>query len=160
MRVKEESGKSWLKMQHLKNEYHGIQCHHFMARRSEKVETVTDFLFLDSKIIAEADCSHKIKRFLLLGRKVMTNLDSILRSRDITLPTKVYIVKSLIFPESYMDVRVEPWVIWAPKYWCFQTVMLEKTLVSPLDCKEIKPVSPKGNQLWILTGKTDSEAET
>ena len=67
-----------------------------------------DFIFLCSKTTTDGDCSHEIKRHLLLGRKVMTNLDSILRSRDITLPTKVYIVKSLIFPESYMDVRVGP----------------------------------------------------
>ena len=68
---------------------------------------VTDFIFLGSKITADGDCSHEIKRCLLLGRKPMTNLDSILKSRDITLPTKFYIVKAVVFPESYMDVRVE-----------------------------------------------------
>ena len=73
IKVKEESGKSWLKMQPSKNEYHGIQCHHFMARRSEKVETVTDFLFLDSKIPEDSDFSHEIKRHLLLGREAITN---------------------------------------------------------------------------------------
>ena len=71
------------------------------------METVTDFIFLGSKITADGDCSHEIKRHLLLGRKPMTNLDSILKSRDITLPTKFYIVKAVVFPESYMDVRVD-----------------------------------------------------
>ena len=85
MKVKEESEKSWLKTRHSKNEDHGIQSHHFMANRWETIETVADFIFLGSKIIADSDCSHETKRRLLLGRKVMTNLDSILKSRDITL---------------------------------------------------------------------------
>ena len=72
------------------------------------MEIVTDFIFLDSKITGDSDCSHEIKRYLLLGRKAMTNLDSILKSRDITLPTKVCIVKAMVFPISYMDVRVGP----------------------------------------------------
>ena len=73
----------------------------------ETVETVSDFIFLGSKITAVGDCSREIKRRLLLERKVITNLDSIFKSRDITLPTKFYIVKAVVFPESYMDVRVE-----------------------------------------------------
>ena len=72
------------------------------------MEIVTDFIFLGSKITADGDFSHEIKRHLLLGRKAMTNLDSILKSRDITLPTKVCIVKAMVFPISYMDVRVGP----------------------------------------------------
>ena len=72
----------------------------------ETVETVTDFIFLDSRITADGDCSHEIKRHLLLGRKVMTNLDSILKSRDITLPTKVHLVKARFFQWSCMDVKV------------------------------------------------------
>ena len=76
-----------------------------MAISGEKMETVTDFIFLDSKITADGDCNHEIKRLLLLGRKVMTNLD-ILKSRDITLPTKVHLVKSMVFPVACMDVRV------------------------------------------------------
>ena len=87
MKVKEEC-KSWLKTQHLKKEDHSIQSHHFMANRWGKVQTVSDFIFLGSKITADDDRSHEIKRFLLLGRKVMANLDSILKSRDITLPTR------------------------------------------------------------------------
>ena len=102
-----------------------------------------------------------IKRRLLLGRKVMTNLDSILKSWDITLSTKVCLVKTMAFP--VVIYRCESWDYkesWAPKNWCFWTVMLEKTLESPLDCKEIKPVHPKGNQSWIFIGRTDAEAET
>ena len=96
MKVKEESEKSWLKIQHSENEDHGIWYHYFMAN-SEKVETVTEFIFLDSKMTADGHCSHEIKRCLLLGRKAMTNLDSILKSRGITLLTKVCIVKAMLF---------------------------------------------------------------
>ena len=106
-----------------------------------------------SKIIANGDCSHEIKRCLLLGRKVMTNLASILKSRDITLPTKVHLVKAMVFPELYYKES------WAPKNWCFWTVVLEKTLESPLNCKVIQPVHPKRNQSWIFIGRTDAEAE-
>ena len=84
--------KRWLEIQHSKNKDHGIQSHW------ETVETVSDFIFLGSKITADGDCSHEIKRRLLLGRKVMTNLDSMLKSRDITLPTKVHLVKGMVFP--------------------------------------------------------------
>ena len=99
-----------------------------------------------SKITADGDCSHEIKRCLLLGRKAMTNLDSILKSRDITLPTKVHLVKAMVFP--VVMYRCESWTkeSWVPKNWCFWTAVLEKILESPLDCKEIKPVHPKGNQ--------------
>ena len=91
----------------------------------------------------------------------MTNLDNILKSRDITLPTKVHLVKDMVFSGSHvwmweLDYK-ESWVL---KNSCFWTVVLEKTLESPLDCKEIQPVSPKGNQSWIFIGKTDAEAET
>ena len=91
MKVKEESGKSWLKAQHSENEDHGIWSHHFMVIDGETVETVSDFIFLGSKITADGDCSHEITKCLLLGRKVMTNLDSIFKSRDMTLPTKVHL---------------------------------------------------------------------
>ena len=90
--------KSWLKAQHSENEDHGIRSHHLMANRRGKMETVTDVIFLGSKITADGDCSHEIERCLFLGRKVMTNLDSIFKSRDITLPTKVCLVKAMIFP--------------------------------------------------------------
>ena len=112
-------------------------------------------LFGGSKITADGDCSHEIKRCLLLGRKVMTNLDSICKSRDITLPTKVRLVKAMFFP-----VVVYGCESWALKNWCFWTVVLEKTPESPLDCKEIQPVHPKGDQSWVFTGRNDTKAET
>ena len=117
--------------------------------------------FGDSKITADGDCSHDIKRRLLLGRKVMTNLDSILKSRDVTLPTKLCLVKAMVFS----SVHVWMWELdykesWVPKNWCFWTGVLEKTLESPLDCKEIQPVHPKGDQSWVFIGRTDAEAET
>ena len=96
MKVKRRVKK--LKTQHSKNEDHGIWSHHFMANRWKTMETLSDFIFLGPKISADGDCSHEIKRHLLLGRKVMNNLDSILKSRDITLPTKVRLVKAMVFP--------------------------------------------------------------
>ena len=90
--------KSWLKAQHSENKDHGIQSHHFMQTDGETVEPVTDFIFGGSKITADGDCSHEIKRCLLLGRKVMANLDSRLKSRDITFPAKVRLVKAMVFP--------------------------------------------------------------
>ena len=107
-------------------------------------------IFLGFKITADSDCSHEIKRCLLLGRKAMTNLDSIFKSRDITLPTKVCLVKIMVFPVVMHGC--ESWTI------C-ESVVLEKALESPLECKKIKPINPKGNQSWILFGRTDAEAE-
>ena len=128
----------------------------------ETVETVADFTFFwGSKITADGDCSHEIKRCLLLGRKVMTNLDSILKSRDITLPTKVHLVKAIFFSSSHVWMwELDYKESWAPKNWCFWTVVLEKTPASPLDCKEVQPVHPKGDQSWVFIGRTDVEAET
>ena len=125
------------------------------------VEIVADFIFLGSKITAHGDCSHEIKRHLLLGRKVMTNLDSILKSRDITLSTKVHLVKAMVFLvvmygcKSWTVNKAECWRTDAFELWCW-----EKTLESPLDCKEIQPVHPKGGQSWVFIGRTDAEAET
>ena len=98
--------------------------------------------------------------FYSISYEVMTKLDSILKSRAITLPTKVCLVKAMVFSSS----QVWMWELdykesWAPKNWCFWTVVLEKTLGSPLDCKEIQPVHPKENQSWIFIGRTDAEAE-
>ena len=117
--------------------------------------------FWDSRITADGDCSHEIKRRLLLGRKAMTNLDSILKSREITLPTNVHLVKAMVF----LVVMYGCWELdckesWGPKNWCFWTMVLEKMLESPLDCKEIQPVHPKGNLSWVFIGETDAEAET
>ena len=92
MKVKEES-KIWLKAQHSENEDHGIRSHHFMGNRWGNY-----FIFLGSKITTDGDCSHEIKRCLLLGRNVMTNLDSVYKSRDITLPTKIRLIKAMVFP--------------------------------------------------------------
>ena len=115
--------------------------------------------FLGSKITADGDFSHKIKRCLLLGRKVMTNLDSILKSRDITLPTKVRPVKAMVFPVVMYGCELDSKESWVPKN-CFWTVVLEKTLDSPLDYNEIQPVHSNGNQSWMFIGRTDAEAET
>ena len=124
------------------------------------METVTDFIFSSSKITADGDCSHEIKIRLLLGRKIMTNLDSILKSRDITLPTKVRLVKAMVLPvvtygcESWTIKKVEHWRSHAFELWFWED------FDSPLDCKEIQPVHLKENQSWIFIGRTDAEAET
>ena len=125
----------------------------------EKVETATNFIFLGSKITEDGGCSHEIKRHLLLGRKTMINLDRILKSRDITLLTKGPLVKAMVFPIVVYWYELNHKEGRVPKNWCFRTVVLEKTLESPLDCK-IKPVNPKGNQSWIFIRRTNAEAET
>ena len=110
---------------------------------------------------ADGNCNNEIKRHLLLGRKAMTNLDSILKNRDITLPTKIHLVKAMVFPvdkygcESWAIKKAERWRIDAFELW-----WLEKTLESLLGYKEIQPVHPKGNQSWIFIGRTDAEGET
>ena len=125
------------------------------------VETVSDFIFLGSKITADGDCSHEIKRHLLLGRKAMANLDSIFKSRDITLPTKVRLVKAMVFPvvmygrENWTVKKAEHRRIDAFELWCW-----EKTLESPLDCKEIQAVHSEGDQPWDFFGRNDAKAET
>ena len=124
------------------------------------METVTDFIFLGSKITVDGDCSHEIKRSFLLERKFMTNLESILESRDITLPIAVRIAKAMFFSSSH----VQMWELdhkegWAFKNWCFWIMVLEKTLQSPLKCKEIKPINPQGNESWIFIRRSDAEAE-
>ena len=121
---------------------------------------MADFIFLSFQITADGDCSHKIKKCLLLGRKVMTNLDSILKSRDITLPTKFFLVKAIVFPvvmygcESWTIKRAEHRRIDAFKLWCW------RRLESPLDCKEIQPVHSEGDQPWDFFGRNDAKAET
>ena len=123
------------------------------------MEKVRDLIFLGSKITADGDYSHEIKRCLLLERKTMTNLDSILENRDITLLTKAHLVKVMVFPVimyGYASWKES----WGLKNWCFWTVVLEKILESLLDCKEIQTVNPKGNQSWIFIGRADAEVET
>ena len=123
-------------------------------------EIEADFMFLGSKITVDGDCSYKIKRCLLLGRKVMTKLGSTLKSRDLTLPTKVHLVKAMVFP--VVMYGCESWTIKKVDFWridAFDCGVLEKTFESLLECKEIQPVNPKGNQCWIFFGRTGSEAE-
>ena len=127
----------------------------------ETVETVSDFIFLGSKITTDGDCSYEIKRRLLLGRKIMTNLDSILKSRDIYFANKGLSSQSYGFSSSHVWLwELDHKESRASKNWCFWTVVLEKTIESPLDCKEIQPVNPKANQSWIFIGRTNAEAET
>ena len=173
MKVKEESEKVGLKL--------NIQKTNIMASGpitswqidGETMETVTNFIFGAPKITADDDSSHEIKRRLLLGRKVMTNLDSILKNRDITLPTKVRLVKAMVFPvvvyacESWTIKRAGHWRTDAFELWCWRRRLLpwcwcwwRKTVQSTLDWKEIQPVHPKGNQSLIFIGRTDAEAET
>ena len=126
----------------------------------ETMETVRDFIFLVSKITKDGNCRHEIKRDLLLERKAMTNLESILKSRVIILPTKVHLVKAMVFPvvmcgcESWTTKKAEHWRIDAFELWCWR-----RLFENPLDCK-IKPFNAKGNQSWIFIGRTDAEAET
>ena len=126
----------------------------------ETVETVSDFIFGGSKITADGDCSHEIKRCLFLGRKVLTNLDSIFKRRH-------YFANKCPSSQGYCfsNSRVWMWELdceesWALKNWCFWTVVLENTLESPLGCKGIQLVHPKGDQSWVFIGRTDAEPET
>ena len=127
----------------------------------EIMETVRDFTFWGFKITAVCDCSHEIKRVLFLGRKTMTNLDSVLKSSDISFLTRVHIVKAMAFPViMYWMWETEHKEGWVLKNWCLQILqVLEKSFENSLACKEIKSVNPRGNQPWIFTGKTDAEAE-
>ena len=123
-------------------------------------ETVADFILGGSKITRDFDCSHEIKRRLLLWRKAVTNLDSILKSRDITFPIKVCLVKAMFF--LVVMYGCESWTIKRAKHWRIDVFELWywRRLESSLNCKEIQPVHPKGNQSWIFIGRTDAEAET
>ena len=123
-------------------------------------ETVSDFIFGGSQITADGNCSHEIKRCLLLGRKVMTNLDSIFKSLlDITLPTKVRLVKAMVFP--VVMYGCESWTVKkAERRRIDAFELLEKTLESPLDCKEIQPVHSEGDQPWDFFERNDAKAET
>ena len=126
----------------------------------ETVETVSGFILGGSKITADGDCSHEIKRRWLLGRKVMTNLDSIFKSKDITLPTKVYLVKAMVFPlvmygcESWTVKKAE-----SKRTDAFELRCWRRLFESPLDCKEIQPVHSEGDQPWDFFGRNDAKAE-
>ena len=146
MKVKEETEKVGFKLNIQKTKIMGSGPITSWEIDGKTVETVSDFIILGSKITADGDCSHEIKRYLLLGRKVMSNLDSIFKSRDITLPTKVRLVKAMVFPvvvygcESWTVKKAECRRIDDFELWCW------KRLLSPLNCKEIQPVHPKVNQ--------------
>ena len=146
MKVKEESEKAGLIVNFQKAETMASGPIISWQIDGETVRTVTDYIFLGSKIMADGECSHEIKGHLLLGRKAMTNLDSILKSRDITLPAKVRLVKAMVFPgamygcESWTIKKAERQRIDAFELWCW------RRLDSPLDFKKIKPVNPKGSQ--------------
>ena len=159
MKLKEESEKNGLKLNIQKTKIMASGPITSWQIDRETVETVRDLILGVSKITADGDCHHEIKRHLLLGRKVMTNLDSILKSRH-------YFADKGLSSQGYGFSCGHVWMWeldceerWVPKNWCFWTVVLEKTLESPLDCKEIQPVHPKGDQPWILIGRTDAEAE-
>ena len=171
MKVKKESENVGLKLNIQKTKIMASGPITSLQIDRETMETVRGFILGGSKITADGDCSHEIKRCLLLGRKAMINLDNILKSRDITLPTKVHLVKAMVFPGVMCGC--ESWTIkesWAPKYWFFWTVVLEKTLESPLSAwrsnqsilKEISPdYSLEGLMLrlqyfGLLMWRTDS----
>ena len=143
--MKEESEKTGLKLNIQKTKIMASGPITSWRIGGETMATVRHFIFLGSKVTADDDCSHEIKRCLLLGRKVMTNVDSILKSRDITLPTKVLLVKSMVFPVVLYGCQ--SWAI--KKAECRELMLLNcgvgEDSESPLDCKEIQPVHPKGN---------------
>ena len=159
MKVKEESEKVGLKLNIQKTKIMASGPITSWQIDGEAMETITDF-FLGSKITADGDCSYEIKRRLLLGRKVMTNLDSILKIRDITLPTKVHL-KAMVFPvvmygcESWRIKKAERRRIDAFELWCWR-----RLLRVPWNCKEIQPVHSEGDQPWDFFGRNDAKAET
>jgi len=143
MKVKEESEKVGLKLNIQKTKIMSSGPIISWQIDGETMETVTEFVFLGSKIIAGGDCSHEIKRCLLFGRKAMTNLDSVLKSRDITMLTKAHLVKAMVFP--VVIYGCESWTIKKAEHWRIDNVVLEKTIESPLGCKEsiLKETSPE-----------------
>ena len=138
--------KSWLKAQHSENEDHGIWSHHFMAKDGE---TVADFILGGSKITTDGDCSHEIKRSILLGRKIMTNLDSILKSRDVTLSKKVRLVKAMVFPvivygcESWTIKQAERQRIDAFELWCWRRLLRVPWTARNSNQSILKEISPE-----------------
>ena len=161
MKLKEDSEKVGLKLNIQKTKIVASSPITWWQVDGGTVETVRDIIFLGYKITADGDFSHEIKKRLLIGRKVMTNLHSILKSRNITLPTNVHLVKSMVFPvvmygcESWTIKKTEHWRIDAFELWCWR-----RLLRVPWTAKEIQPVHPKGDQSWVFIGRTDAEAET
>ena len=160
MKVKEKSESTGLKLNIQKTKIVVSSPITSWQTDGETLETVTDFLFLGSKITADGDCSHEIKRHLLLGRKYDQPRQHIKKQRH-------YFSSKGSFSQGcgFFSSHIRMWELhhkasWALKDWCFWFVALEKTLESPLDCKEIRPVNPQGNRSWIFIGRTDAEAET
>ena len=159
MKVKEESEKVGLKLNIQKTKNMASGPISSWQIDGETMETVTDFIFLGSKITADGDRSHEIKRCLLLGRKAMTNLDSILKSRDIILPTKVHLVKAMVFPafmygcESWTIKKAESWRIDAFELWCWRRLLRVPWTARRSNQSILK------NPSWIFIARTDAEAE-
>ena len=176
MKVKEESEKVGLKLNIQKTKIMASGPITSWEIDGETVEIVSDFMFGGSKITADGDVSHEIKRCLLLGRKVMTNVDSIFKSRGITLPTKVRLVKAMVFPvvmygcESWTVKKAECQRIDGFELWCWRRLLRvpwtarisnQSTLKGiSQSVQDIQPVHPKGDQSWVFIGRTDVEAET
>ena len=162
MKVKEESEKVSLKLNIQKTKITASGPNTSWQIDEETVETVADFIFGVSKITADGDCSNEIKRHLLLGRKVMTNLDSILKSKQRhCFPNKGPSSQGYGFTSGHVRIwELDNKESWSLKNLRFWTVVLEKILESPLDCKEIQPVHPKEDKSWMFIGRTDAEAET
>ena len=160
MKVIEDSEKVGLKLNIRKKKIMASSPTTSWEIDGETVETVSDFIVLGSKITADGDCSYEIKRCLLLGKKVMTNLDSILKRRDIIVPTKVRLLKAMVFPvviygfESWTPKKAECRRINTFELWCWRRLLRVPWTA------EIQPVHPQGNQSWIFIGRTDAEAET
>ena len=132
-----------------------------MGNRWGEVEILSDFIFWGSKITADGDCSHEIKRCLLLGRKAMTNLDNIIKKQKHYFANKGLSIQGYGFSSGHVwMLELDYKESCAPKNWCFWTVILEKILESPLECKEIQLVHPGGDQSWVFIGRAGFEAET
>ena len=157
MKVKEESEKDGLKLNIQKFKIMASDLITSWQISGETMEIVRDFIFLGSKITADGDCSPEIQRYLLLERKTMANWDGILKAKTLLCQQRC-LVKAMVFP--VVMYGYESWIIKKAECGrCFEILALEKTLESPLDCREIKPVNPKGNQPWMFIGRTDAEAE-
>ena len=162
MKVKEESEKPDLKRNVQKTKIIRSSPITSWQIDRETVETVTAFIFLGSKITADGDCSHEIKRHLLLGRKAVTNIDSILKGRDVTLPTKVCLVKAMVFPvvmygcERWTIKKVECWRIDAFELWCWRRLLRVPWTAR----RSSQPILKETDQSWVFIGRTDAEAET
>ena len=160
MKVKKDSEKVGLKLNIQKTKIMASGPITSWQIDGETMETVRDFIFLGSKITADDNCSHEIKRHFFLGRKAIINRQHIKKQRHY-FANKGPSSQGYGFSSSHLQIwELDYKERWAPKNWCFWTMVLEKTLESPLDCKEIEPIHPKGNQSWIFTGRTDAEAES